>query len=282
MMQGPDFIIIGAMKCGTTTLAAQLGAQNGIFLTTPKEPNFFSDDRIYAKGKAWYADLFAQAAPEDLKGEASTHYTKLPTHPNTISRMLHTGLRPRLIYLIRDPIDRIVSHYIHEWTMGVITCDVNTAIERHPELMSYSLYANQLMPWIDAFGVESLMVLTLEDMNRRPQEVLRQVGCFLGRSDLSWHDELSRENASSARIRRFPLQRLLIENSLAIGLRRRMVPQALRDRIKKGRQMKSRPTFTPLNLMTLQDIFAKDYEILRTICPAGTNLAPAYPFLNHD
>ena len=46
----PDFILIGAMKCGTTTLAGQLAAQDGVFITTPKEPNFFSDDAVYARG----------------------------------------------------------------------------------------------------------------------------------------------------------------------------------------------------------------------------------------
>ena len=48
----PDFLIIGAMKCGTTTLAAQLAAQDGLFITTPKEPNFFSDDADLCQGSA--------------------------------------------------------------------------------------------------------------------------------------------------------------------------------------------------------------------------------------
>jgi hypothetical protein len=270
------------MKCGTTTLAAQLGAQDDIFMTTPKEPNFFSDDCIYVKGDAWYENLFADARPGDLRGEASTHYTKLPTHPEAIARLMRTGLRPRLIYLIRDPIDRIVSHYIHEWTMGVITCDLDAAIEKHPEMLSYSLYGNQLSPWIDAFGVQSLMVLTLEDMNRYPQDVLQQVGRFLGLPDIGWRDDLTRENASAARVRQFPLQRLLIENPVATWLRRRLVPQALRDRVKEGRQMKTRPRFTPSHLARLHDIFERDYEKLRAICPPDTNLKSAYHFVAHD
>ncbi|MDO5706469.1 MAG: sulfotransferase domain-containing protein, partial [Paracoccus sp. (in: a-proteobacteria)] len=117
-MAMPDFLIIGAMKCGTSTLAAQLGAQTGIFVTTPKEPNFFSDDAEWARGIDWYRALFDGAAPGDLKGEASTHYTKLPNHPHTLERLRPHVPAPRLIYLIRNPLDRLVSHYIHEWTMG--------------------------------------------------------------------------------------------------------------------------------------------------------------------
>jgi hypothetical protein len=59
----PDFLIVGAMKSGTTTLAAQIGAQKGLFITTPKEPNFFSDDPVYAQGLDWYRSLFEPARP---------------------------------------------------------------------------------------------------------------------------------------------------------------------------------------------------------------------------
>jgi hypothetical protein len=85
-MSRPDFLIIGAMKSGTSTLAAQLSEQAGIFMTTPKEPNFFSDDDVYAQGLPWYAALFDAAEPGDIKGEASTHYTKRPTYPETLAR----------------------------------------------------------------------------------------------------------------------------------------------------------------------------------------------------
>ncbi|HTO70120.1 MAG TPA: sulfotransferase, partial [Myxococcota bacterium] len=80
-MRLPDFAIIGAMKCGTSTLHEQLALRSGFFMSRPKEPNFFSDDDQYARGVGWYAGLFAGAAPGQLCGESSTHYTKLPTYP---------------------------------------------------------------------------------------------------------------------------------------------------------------------------------------------------------
>ena len=54
----PDFIIIGAMKCMTSTLHEQLAAQPGIQMSMPKEPCYFSDDAVYARGPEWYASLF--------------------------------------------------------------------------------------------------------------------------------------------------------------------------------------------------------------------------------
>jgi hypothetical protein len=122
-MKGPDFLIIGAMKCGTTTLAAQLAEQAGIFITSPKEPNFFSDDDIFANGLAWYEALFEGAAHGDIKGEASTHYTKLPTYPRTVERVRSVLKAPRLVYIIRNPLERAVSHFIHEWSVGNFSDD---------------------------------------------------------------------------------------------------------------------------------------------------------------
>jgi hypothetical protein len=148
----PDCLIIGAMKCGTSTLAAQLGAQDGMFMTTPKEPNFFSDDAVHARGLAWYERLFAEAAPGAVKGEASTHYTKLPTNPRTVARMRAVLALPRLVYMVRDPVDRAVSHYMHGWTEGQMGDDPVAAFENHPELVDYGLYARQLAPFIDAYA----------------------------------------------------------------------------------------------------------------------------------
>ena len=87
MRNAPDFVIIGAMKCATTTLHEQLDAQAGVFMSEPKEPNFFSNDEQFQRGIDWYLSLFSSAQPGDLCGESSTHYTKLPTYPSTIDRL---------------------------------------------------------------------------------------------------------------------------------------------------------------------------------------------------
>jgi hypothetical protein len=105
----PDFIIIGAMKCATSTLHEQLARQPGVFMSIPKEPNFFSDDAQWSRGVDWYTGLFDDAPADALCGESSTHYTKLPTHPDTVDRMrrfLSAGTR--FIYVMRHPVDRLL------------------------------------------------------------------------------------------------------------------------------------------------------------------------------
>lgn len=278
-MTGPDYIIIGAMKCGTTTLAAQLGAQDGLFMTTPKEPNYFSDDAVFARGPDWYANLFADAAPGDLKGEASTHYAKRPTYPQTIDRLAATGATPRIIYLIRNPLVRAVSHYIHEWTEGVVSEGLGAALVSHPEIVSYGCYAAQIAPWIDRFGSGNVMVANLETMTRDPQAVLDSVGAFLGREGLSWVPELRQVHVSAERSRPFPMKKLLIENAPATWLRRSLVPKRVRTRIREGRRMKTRPEFSAVDKARLIGVFAEDYAALKEMFPQRPDLDLSYPFL---
>jgi len=274
-MNGPDVIIIGAMKSATSTLAAQLGAQSGVFLTNPKEPNYFSDDDIYAKGAAWYGGLFAQAHADDIRVEASTHYTKLPTYPATVARLKATGLTPKLIYITRDPVARLISHYIHEWTQGVMTCSLEEALQRHPELVDYSLYGKQMTPWVAAFGADAILRLTMEEMMEDPHSVLARVGDFIGRKDLAWRDDLGRMNVSSERIKRFPMHGLLFDNPVAQTLRRTLVPKALRDRLKAKRQMPVRPELSASARAALETVFAADAKVLNDHFAQDSGLNPA-------
>ncbi len=100
------------MKSATTTLHEQLARQAGIFMSRPKEPNFFSDDENYERGVGWYGSLFDRARPEDLRGESSTHYTKLPTYPRTIDRMLTTYLpRVKPIYVIQNVMVKMTNEH---------------------------------------------------------------------------------------------------------------------------------------------------------------------------
>ncbi|KIC45477.1 sulfotransferase domain-containing protein [Tateyamaria sp. ANG-S1] len=276
-MRLPDYIIIGAMKCGTSTLAAQLGAQHRVFMTTPKEPNFFSDDPVFAKGINWYHSLFDGAKHGDLKGEASTHYTKLHDLPDTLPRLRATfNHSPRLIYLIRDPLARAVSHYIHEWTMGVITTDLASALDTHPALVDYGRYGMQLAPWVETFGTEAIHVDTLEAMYADPAALMLRIGHFLGRSDLRWKEDTGPQNVSSERLQRRALDGLLINNPVATMLRRKLIPQALRDKIKAGRQMKKRPEIGPDHIARLKAIFAEDRTILHALLPGRSDLDVAY------
>jgi hypothetical protein len=258
-MSLPDFVIIGAMKCGTSTLHAQLAAQPQFFMSAPKEPNFFSNDEIYAKGEAWYRGLFASAPAGAIKGESSTHYTKLPTYPKTVDRLASLIPQAKFIYVTRDPIERLVSQYIHEWTEGRISVPIDEAIEKHPELIAYSRYGYQLQPFVERFGRERILHIEFERMTAEPDATLKRIAAFLGAAgEVVWRGDLEAQNVSAERIRNFPLKSLIVDNPLATALRRALVPQGLRDRVKSKLQMRERPTLSEKTLGKLRAAFDAD------------------------
>jgi hypothetical protein len=255
----PGFIIIGAMKSATTTLQEQLARQPGIFMCNPKEPNFFSDDEQYRKGLAWYAALFSTASAGDLLGEASTHYTKLPTHPHSVARLRQHLPNVRLIYVMRHPVDRLVSHYIHEWSMGNIDCGIDEAVGRHTEMIAYGQYAMQLRPFFNAYGCEAVLPVFFERLVREPQAELERVCRFIGyRGTPRWMQDLKPGNVSSERLRRFPLYTLIVESASATLLRRALIPQGWRDWVKRRLTMRQRPVLSPDVRTALEAEFDRD------------------------
>ncbi|MEM6746876.1 MAG: sulfotransferase [Pseudomonadota bacterium] len=234
-MRLPGFVIIGAMKCGTSTLAHQLGLQDGIFMTDPKEPNFFSDDAIFDKGLAWYTDLFSGAPEGALLGEASTHYTKSPTHPQAAERMAAQLPNARLIYMVREPVSRSLSQLRHHWTERKASQDFESEVRRIPELVDYSRYHEQLSIWRRHYPDEQILVVALERLHAYPEEEFTRVLDFLG-ADGAWLHETENQNDGAARSRDFPLHSLLIANPVMTALRRALIPQSLRQMVYRMRQ----------------------------------------------
>ena len=278
LMARPDFVMIGAMKCGTSTMAAQLGAQDGIFLTDPKEPNFFSDDTVFAKGQGWYEALFRDAPGGALKGEASTHYTKRPDLPQTVERMAAALPDVRLVYMIRDPMARIVSHYIHAWSEGWTSAPLDAALDEMPSLVDYGLYGWQITPFVETWGADAICLTSLERMRADPGGELARVAAHLGHAgSVAWTD-LSTQNVSAERVRKLPLHGLLVDNKLATALRRSLVPKALRTRIRQARQMPDRPTIPGHRLAALRTRFLEDRAVLAGHFPDDPSLDLAYPW----
>jgi len=259
----PDFIIIGAMKSATSTLHNQLSAQSGVFMSTPKEPNFFSDNEVYRQGLDWYSGLFSDASAADICGESSTHYTKLPDYPDTIARLKAAVPQPKLVYVMRHPIDRLVSHYIHQWSEGVISCDINQAIDRYPELINYSCYGMQITPYLEEFGPEAVLPVFFDDLKKNKNRALNRVGEFIGCTEpLMWIDDLAKDNVSSQRIRRFYGYELLVNSRPMALLRKNLIPQAVRNRIKKRFTMQQRPQISDVQHERITKIFNRDLKIV--------------------
>lgn len=263
----PDFIIIGAMKSATSTLHEQLAIQPDFFMSTPKEPYYFSDDEVFSRGREWYLNLFSNAEPNQLCGESSTHYTKLPDYPNTIHRMKSELPKIKLIYVLRDPVERLISHYIHQWSQNVFRCGINEAIDRYDELVNYSRYAYQIQPYIDTYGRDNILFVFNEALRIRPQAELERVAKFLGiePNKVRWQENLVEQNVSSQRVRRFSGYKLLVDSSVMTFLRRCLIPKSFRTRVRELLSMRKKPVITPSKLNELNRIFDEDLANLSKI-----------------
>lgn len=211
----PDFVIAGAPRSGTTWLTTALDRHPEVWLARPlrPEPKFFLVDDLYAQGieeysRRWFADV-----PDGVvAGEKSTNYLESRVAAERMHRHL-PGVR--LVFCLRDPVERAVSNYRWSVTNGMETEDFATAIaleeERERSLsaelryarphayVSRGHYADLLRPWLELFGRDQVLVIRFEDLVADTGRTVARVHEHLGvqpRPDLA--GELDGVNASTA------------------------------------------------------------------------------------
>ncbi len=177
----PNLVIIGGMKCGTTSLHHYLGLHPQIAMSRPKELNFFIGERNWPRGIGWYEAQFAGRAAQ-VYGEASPDYSRHPTFEGVPARMASVLPNTKLIYMVRDPVQRLISHYVHDYAAG----DENRPIDRalagfadNPYVWP-SRYYSQLRLYLDHFPPANVLVAAAEDLHRRRPETLSRIFQFLG------------------------------------------------------------------------------------------------------
>ncbi|OAG27004.1 sulfotransferase family protein [Thermodesulfatator autotrophicus] len=176
----PNFIIIGAMKSGTTSLAKYLSEHPDVFVSDPKEPGFFCEKINWNKGIEWYEELFKNAKGYKAVGEASTHYTKFPEHPRVAEKIKNIIPEVKLIYIMRDPVDRAISHYWHMVHYHNETRPINKAIKLDSLYVWFSRYKYQMEPYLELFRKEQILFLLYDDLVKRPEETVKKCFEFLG------------------------------------------------------------------------------------------------------
>jgi hypothetical protein len=141
---------------------------------------FFSRQENLEKGEEWYLDLFSSAGEALIIGESSTEYAKIPVFSGVARRIAKFNPEARFIYIMRDPIERTISHYwLMVRTMGERR-DMLAAIINDPHYMDVSHYAVQLAPYLELFARDKITTLTLENLRTNTSEVLRNLFKWLG------------------------------------------------------------------------------------------------------
>jgi len=124
----PNFLIIGAQKAATTSVYYGIRQHPDVFLCTPKEIHFFSLEPVFARGWDWYLSCFAEAGSRRAIGDASTSYSSRLLRPRTALRIKEALPEVRIVYVVRHPLRRIESHWMHQWRFSQTETDFATAV----------------------------------------------------------------------------------------------------------------------------------------------------------
>jgi hypothetical protein len=175
----PNLIIIGGLKCGTTSIHHYLGLHPEINMSKPKELNFFVEELNWDLGPDWYRGHFDERFA--VRGESSPHYTNLP-HFKAVPERIHAHIPDaRLIYMVRDPISRILSHWSHAVGAGYETRPMEEALARGDQTyVTRSRYWMQLQPFLERFDRSQLAVITQEELQTDRDATMRKAFAFAG------------------------------------------------------------------------------------------------------
>ncbi len=266
----PEFLIVGAPKCGTTALAESLGQHPGLFIPERKELSFF--DVNWERGAGWFASYFDAARDGQLRCEATPDYFATPI---AAERIAETNPTCKLIVLARDPIKRAQSHYWFRWNSGRERRSFDQVIADETAsptalaagyVVRHGMYGQNLDVYRARFGADLIHIVAFDELVREPARVIEGCQRFLG---VAQH-ELVLEQANAAREpRALPASRAIQWFGHYQGapkrLLRRLVPDAARKKV-RGALLRavSKPTKNPpLTAATrarLYELYAADSE----------------------
>jgi hypothetical protein len=151
-------LIVGAMKSGTTSLFSHLSQHPQVAPSRVKETDFFCSE-LYERGPAYYRRLFPfRPGMHRVALEASPGYTMRRRHPQVVDRIASFRGDFRFIYVVRDPLERIESHYRHLAKKGALPA-AREPREVPEEILDVSRYAAQIAPYCRRFGRERVLLI---------------------------------------------------------------------------------------------------------------------------
>ena len=171
----PTFIVTGGVRCATGWIRACLSEHPMVYMQ-PKETHYF--DQNYDKGLEWYSEFFKESGEKAIIGEKTASYL----HHATVAERIHDSIPDvRLVFCLRDPVERMYSHYAMSASSDekLIQSGFLDSIEVEPKLLEWGKYYTQLEPFLSLFPRENILIKIYEDMEKDPFAFLSEIYAFI-------------------------------------------------------------------------------------------------------
>lgn len=228
----PNFLICGARKSGTTSIWASLKTHSKVYMPNLKEPSFFTSSNIqgssFHKGIEWYKTLFQEVTTETAIGEASTSYLHDIDSPKLIFNTLNN---PKLIVILRNPIDRSYSDYWEYVKNGTINTSFDhffkSKNKHYHTIINAGKYATQLKRYYDLFNKKSILVLKFEELSKSPSSIYNKIFSHL---NIKAEELPINQKHNPAAIPRSKfIDKYIVRNEKVLDLGKKIIPQKLHD-----------------------------------------------------
>lgn len=158
----PDALVIGPMRTATTWIYQYLSLRDDVCLPGGVKETFFFDRR-YERGMSWYAAHFRHCSRQAKRRvvEVAPSYFHSDVAPKRVRSCLGVV---RLIVVVRDPVERAISHYHYLRSRGLVGTSLTDAIRQFPEIIDASHYYRHLRRWEAIFGEANVSLLWYEDL----------------------------------------------------------------------------------------------------------------------
>lgn len=171
------FFVVGAMKSGTTTICHLLDQHPAICFSKPYEANFFTKN--YDNGWNWYDNLFDVQPETILLGDGSVGYSKHQIHPGAPGMIAENYPDAKIIYIVREPLDRIRSQWSHMVRIRKEHLELDEAVRANPNYVHNSRYFAQIGHYREVFNDDQILILFTEDLRHHPASQLEKCIQFL-------------------------------------------------------------------------------------------------------
>jgi len=272
----PNFFIVGAGRCGTTSLYEYLKKTPGIYMSPVKEPKFFSRiDPVYLdppviRDKKKYLALFKKVKDEKAIGESSPLYMSDPQSP----KLIHdTVPNARIIVMLRDPVERSFSSYLVRKGLDRETLPFRDAIKKALNSQNYgsrrivdgSFYSQQVKTYLDTFGKNLVKIIIFEEFVKDVRRVVKDVLEFLQVN--TEPPESIGEVYNAFYVPRGPFATFVLRSRFMLKIRDNLVPHdigifLIRNVLKKK---ETKPELSQEDRIFLEEIYRNDVKKLREI-----------------